>query len=304
MSKRTKKDVYDIVNERLLEGVEQGHIPWRQKWLSQRPINADTRKGYRGINVALLGISKMKNGFELNAWLTYRQAKKLGGNIKKGSKSSMVVFYKPYEVKPDGWEDYDLNEIPESEKEYIPLLRYYNVFNVEQTEGIDLEQFKVDYKPVDTIAECEKIMAAYKDCPEIRKSGDEAYYHRKEDYINMPATTFESAEHYYAVLFHEAIHSTGAEKRLSRKGVTRKDMDRTLQEEYSFEELIAETGASYLCSMAGIDIEDVTTNNKAYIQSWLKVLQNNKKWLVQAFSRAEKAVEYITQEAEEEVIAA
>ena len=127
--------------------------------------------------------------------------------------------------------------------------------------------------------------------PRIQFKGREAYYHPKEDYINLPPfKSFISTDAYYSVLFHELIHSTGNEQRLNRKEVAEKIVFGS--EDYSLEELTAEIGACFLKSFSGIPGNDMS-QNAAYIQNWLTVLRNDKRFILKASSRAQKATEYI-----------
>jgi antirestriction protein ArdC len=130
-----------------------------------------------------------------------------------------------------------------------------------------------------------------KNKPRIQVKGSDAYYHPKDDYINMPPIkTFKSAESYYSVLFHELVHSTGHESRLNRHEVAEKIVYGS--QSYSLEELTAEIGACFLKSISGLSMDDLS-QNASYIQNWLSVLKNDKRFILKASSRAQRAVEYI-----------
>ncbi|TCO68220.1 ArdC family protein [Caldanaerobacter subterraneus] len=271
--------VHDIVLERIFQQMERGEIPWKKGWADTPPINYITRKPYTGINVLLLS----KGG----EYLTFQQIQQLGGRIKKGAKAEIVVFFKPYtkiieEVDPE------TGEIVEKEKESL-VLKYYHVFHLSDTEGIPSKLKKKEHNP---LQEAEKIIAGYKDAPKITHDNpNEAYYNAVKDLINIPDKgLFYDIHEYYSTLFHEIIHSTGHPKRLNRFKENEKSA--FAADSYSLEELVAEIGAAMLCQHAGI-VEKTIKNSTAYIQSWLKHLQNNKMMIFTAAGRAQKAVDYV-----------
>ena len=282
-------DLYVMVTSRIIEQLEKGVIPWKQPWdKSGAPRNMLTKKPYRGVNVWLLSSLKHSQ----NEFITYKQVKELGGNIKKGEKGSPVIFWKPIER-----ENQKTKEI-----EKKSMLRYYTVFNISQCENIPLSKMpeKTERK-IDPIKECEKIVNDMPNRPLIRNELQEAFYDRKNDYINVPKMeTFKDSESYYSTLFHEMVHSSGHESRLNREGIT--DKNKFGSKGYAKEELTAELGASYLKSQAGISLEH-TENNASYIQNWLKVLNDDKKFIVHASAEAQKATDYIlnVQEKEKEI---
>lgn len=273
-------DVYAIVTERIIAHLEKGVVPWQQPWTkSGPPRNLVTGKPYRGINTLLLG----SLNYAQNVFLTYKQARELGAHVKKGEESQIVVFW--------NWQEKE-NRITK-EKEKIPFLRYYRVFNVAQCEGIPKEKLPPAFQRVhNPIKACEEIIATMPNRPAIRHNKHEAYYSPTQDYINMPKPeTFKSGEHYYGVLFHELVHSTGHTSRLNRKEVM--DNQGFGSDRYSVEELTAEIGASFLKSNAGIPNEHLK-DSAAYIQHWLKELKNDKRFIVHASAQAQKAADYIT----------
>lgn len=277
----SKNKVYDIVNEKILEQLEKGVIPWRKPWNSaqERPRNIISGKVYRGINAFLLAVD---NRFSSPYWMTYKQAEDLKGYVKKGEKGTMVIFWKLYEKENQETQ----------KKESIPVLRYYTVFNLEQCEGITAPKDenaaqKLEFEP---IQEAEKLVNGYVLHPTITHSGTRAFYRPSTDEIYMPAKEdFKGIEEYYSTLFHELTHSTGHERRLNREGIAG---DHSFGDEgYSKEELIAEFGAAFLCGISGI--ENTLTNSAAYIQNWMNAIKANKTWLVHAAAAAQKAADYI-----------
>ncbi len=272
------RDVYQIVTNRVLELLEKGEVPWRKTWTNTGlPRNLATGKEYKGINLLLL----TSLGYSLNYFLTFQQLRDMGGKLKEGEKSHIVVYWKWIETeKPDG-----------GGKEVKPFLRYYRVYNINQTEGIPESRIPKITRPKNPIDECEFIIKTMPQCPEIIHRTEQPYYNPKDDFINMPLMGhFETSENYYETLFHELVHSTGHNSRLNRKEVMENHAFGT--EMYSIEELTAEMGACYLKSLTGIR-ESVSQNNISYIQGWIKVLKKNRKFIIYASSQAQKAVEFI-----------
>lgn len=282
-----KKSVYEIVTERILEKLEQGTVPWHRPWAGGRcPKNLVSGKEYRGVNVWLLGSQDYQSPF----WVSFRQAKQLGGTVRKGERGTPCIFWKFLA------RDTEDPKTGETTTKQIPLIRYYSVFNVEQCDGIShsrLETQQDEHAPFNPIETAEAIVAGYPDPPSISDDGGgSAYYRPSTDSIHMPRETFESEGHFYSTLFHEMTHSTGHESRLGRPGVT--NPTRYGTHEYSQEELVAEMGAAFLLAEAGIDSDSLTDNSAAYVASWLKALKNDPKLVVLAGAQAQKAVDHIT----------
>lgn len=283
-SPSTKLDVYQIITTRIISLLEQGTIPWKQPWVDAGvPRNLFTKRPYRGINFWLL----LSLQYEVNAFLTWDQIKTIGASVNKDEKGHIVVFWKNVKKQP---EELDEKGYPKT----VPMLRYYKVFNIAQCRDIPealVPKKEAGLAEFNPIHECEAILHSIPNCPEIRSKEQKAYYHIEKDYINMPKKkSFTSVESYYATLFHELVHSTGAEKRLGRKSVI--DMNEFGSEQYSLEELIAELGTAYLCSVTGIAHAELE-NSAAYIKGWLEKLKNDKRFIVQASGHAQKAVDYI-----------
>lgn len=271
------KDVYAEVTARIIEQLEQGVIPWRKPWItSGAAISHSTGKPYSLLNQILL----TKPG----EYVTFNQITAEGGHVKKGAKSSMVVFWK--------WIENEDEDNP-GETKKIPFLRYYNVFHIDQTEGI-----KPKYsKPLPNVAQpdeaAEAIVRDYLTRSGVRlihDEGDRAFYRPSTDSITLPLLAqFKDAAEYYSTLFHEMTHSTGHHSRLDR--LTK--VAAFGSEDYSKEELIAEIGAAALVNYAGLETSGTLTNSAAYIQSWLKAMQDDKRLIVSASGKAEKAVNLI-----------
>lgn len=271
--------VYEIITEKIIEQLEQGTVPWHKPWIgSGSPKNLVSKKEYRGINVFLLSCSKYGNPY----WVSYKQAKQLGGTVKKGEKSTIVVFWK--QIKVDDKDN-------EGKQKTIPLLRYYRVFNVEQCKGFENKVPELDIKQnFQPLEQCETVLDNMQNKPDIQFKEPRAYYHPNHDFVNMPnKESFETPEFYYSVFFHELSHSTGHKKRLDRKTIGDCAFG---SEKYSKEELVAEMGAAYLCGTCGIENKTID-NSAAYIKSWLRKLKDDVKMVVLAAAAAQKASDYI-----------
>lgn len=274
------KDVYQMITDRILEQLEQGTIPWHKPWTGgiDGAYNYTTKKSYSVLNQMILA--------HADAYLTFKQVQDLGGKVKKGAKAEIVTFWK---ILPVDDVDKDGNKI----KKNIPFLRYYPVFWIGDTEGIERKDIK--RTELDPIEEAEKIVDTYMNSDnhptlERSKTSDKAYYSPSLDKVVVPEIgQFTEISEYYSTLFHELTHSTGSKTRLNRITETA----HFGSEEYSKEELVAEIGAATLVNMAGIETQKSFKNSAAYIQGWSKALRENKKMIVEASGKANKAVNYI-----------
>jgi len=283
MNETTERvDVYARVTNRIIEQLEQGTIPWEKPWIGAGlPQNIVNKTFYRGINILLLGCL----GYERNAYLTWQQTKALGASVKRGEHGNLVVFWKVVEKEVEG----------QSEPKKMQFLRYHNVFNIEQCTNLPQKLLDAAIPPEnlnDPITACEKIIKDMLQCPEIRHKESRAYYDPEGDYVNMPKLAkFKSSESYYGTLFHELIHSTGHSSRLNREGVTTRTGFGS--QTYSFEELVAEIGACYLQSVAGVETVKEQQNRVAYLHSWLEVLRGDKKFIINASAHAQRAADFV-----------
>ncbi len=273
--------VYSIVTDQILRQLEVGVVPWRKPWRAEPPCNLVSGKEYRGINPFLLA----SQGYGSRYWLTFNQANKLGGHIRKGEKSSIVTFWHI------GEEETVRDEDSKTRKSKPFLLRYYRVFNLEQTEGIADKLGLGNITPrVASIEQCEAIVKRMPNAPTIQQDA-RAWYRPSTDTVGMPSrNAFNSAEEYFSTLFHELTHSTGHASRVGREGI--ENIAAFGSESYSKEELIAEMGAAMLCGATGISPATIP-NSAAYLQGWICRLRGDCKLLVSAASQAQKAADYI-----------
>jgi len=277
-------NVYDIINQRITDLLEQGTVPWHKPWNASTnyPKNLVSKKEYRGINIFILASSPYSSPY----WMTFKQVQDKGGHVIKGEKSTPVIFWKWLNTV-----DADMSEEKGSRIVKTPMLRYYNVFNLEQTEGItppEPEESSNDHQPLPLP---EQIFKNMPQRPELKFGGNRAYYSVNLDYIQLPnLSTFDTPEEYYSTLFHEITHATGHQSRVGRKSILEPSYFGS--HEYSKEELVAEMGAAFLCGYCGI--ENITIENSAaYIAGWLKALKDDRTLLVHAAAQAQKAADFI-----------
>jgi len=276
----------DIINNRIMELLESGTVPWRKTWNAQSnsPKNLVSRKEYRGINVFMLACMPYSSQY----WMTYKQCADMKGNVRKGEKSTPVIFWKWLDKKAAVGDDADTVTVNGK----IPMLRYYNVFNLEQVKGIEpppaTESTINTFTPIQM---AEQIITGMPYRPEIKYGGNSASYSPMLDYVKLPVPeSFDFAEEYYSTAFHELSHATGHASRVGRKGILEPSYFGS--HEYSKEELVAEMGSAFLCGHAGIE-QSTIVNSAAYIRGWLKALKNDKMLLVHAAAQAQKASDYI-----------
>ena len=278
-----KLTLYETVTNTIISALNKGVVPWRKPWngTAAMPINAISNKAYRGVNILLLGMSPYADP----RWLTFKQVQERGGRVKPGEKSTMVVFWKRWEPKP--------GDEAEQPTRQIPVLRYYNLFNVEQTEA---HGFPDLYKPNpltehQRIERAELLVRCMPDPPKIVEHGSSAWYRPSDDLVHIPPLpAFTSPDAFYATLFHELGHATGHEKRLNRPAVTGDIQFGSGT--YGKEELVAELTSAFCCSTVSLSNE-LLDNASSYIQGWLSVLKADPKAVVIAAAQAQRAADFI-----------
>jgi antirestriction protein ArdC len=278
-------NVYEIVTNRIMDLLQAGEIPWRKPWkASGGAKNFVSKKPYRGINQFLLNAAIFSSAY----WMTFRQALERGGQVRKGEKSTMVVFWKWLDRKDSDDQDDDTDA---SITGKVPLLRYYNVFILDQIDEITAPEEKQILNPLHPIEQAELVIRNMPRKPIIQFGGDRACYSPQLDHVKLPnREAFKSPEEFYSTAFHELAHATGHPSRLSRKGIT--DPTYFGSHDYSQEELVAEFGASMLSGVAGIEQKTIE-NSAVYIQGWLKALKNDKKLAIIAAGQAQRAADFI-----------
>ena len=273
-------DIYKEITDRIIAALEQGTVPWHKPWIGGNSgcISYSTGKPYSLLNHILLG------GIS-GEYITFRQCSLAGGHVRKGEKSKMVVFWKPFETVD--------NETGEVEQHFF--LRYYNVFHLDQCEGVR-PRWATSVMPVYDLqpdATADAVIRDYVDRSKVTLriiESDRAFYQPSTDTVVVPQLSqYQKKEEYYSTLFHEITHSTGHKSRLDRIS----DIAAFGSHEYSKEELCAELGSAFLVNHCGLESESSFNNSAGYIQGWLKALKNDKKLIISAAGAAEKAVNLI-----------
>jgi antirestriction protein ArdC len=278
----TTKSLYETVTERMLVLLEAGTAPWSNPALGGGfPCNLVSRKAYRGINPFMLWATPYASKY----WLSYRQAENLGGNVRKGEKGSKVVYWHWRTAEEmDRLRAKIANPAP-----CYPLIS--TVFNLEQCEGLTVpgdDAKTLNHAPLES---AEAIYDNMPNKPTLQASPNgRAFYRPSEDAVYMPTLSrFETAESYYSTFFHELGHSTGHASRLGR---LESQKNRSFgSEDYSFEELVAEMTAAFLCAETGITNQ--ANSSASYLAGWIRVLKADNRIILDAATAAQKAVDYI-----------
>lgn len=286
----SRQDIYSRITDQIVRSLEQGIKPWTQPWNAAHaagPVSRPLRfngETYSGINVLTLWASAMERSFAAPIWMTFRQAKELGGHVRKGEKGAPVVYANTIvktDVDEKTGDDVDVT---------IPFMKGYTVFNVEQIEDLPAHYYaraESSENPDERLAHAEAFFS--KVGASIQNGGNSAYYRMASDHIQMPSfEAFFNAQSYYATLAHESVHWTRHPSRLDRSF----NQERFGDVGYAKEELVAELGAAFLCADLGLKLED-RPDHAAYIGSWLQVLRNDKRAVFTAAAHAQRAVDYL-----------
>ena len=271
------KDLYQQITDQIIEALEQGVMPWQKPWDSgwpqmAIPCNGESGRQYSGINVLLLWMSAIRKNFTQRKWVTFQGANHLGGQVRTGEKSTVIIFYKQnmFEEKDDNG-NVVLDENGDPKMKSSVFIRGHHVFNIEQCDGLDVLPNKMG-------------MQLY------NKAQDRACYIPRKDCIVMPDfKKFNTSDDYYATLLHECGHATGHKDRLNRDGVAK--FDKFGSEQYAFEELIAELTSAFTC--AHVNVRNDISQNAAYIEHWIKALKADKKAIFRASSQAREATQFL-----------
>lgn len=290
-SETSRPDIYSRVTNAIVADLENGVRPWTKPWSAEhlagkisRPLRS-TGEPYSGINVILLWAESVARGFTAPIWITFRQALALGGHVRKGEHGSTVVYANRMIRTEAGDNGQDIER-------QIPFLKAYTVFNVDQVEGLPAHFYAVAEPKLDAaqrIGHADAFFAATG--ADVRHGGDQAYYALQADYVQMPPfECFEDPEAYYATLAHECTHWTRHPTRLDRDFGRKRWGD----DGYAREELVAELGAAFLCAELGLELEP-RPDHASYIDSWLKVLKDDRRFIFTAAAHAQRAADFLHQ---------
>ena len=270
------------ITQEIVARLEAGTRPWIKPWRGvavSRPLRV-CGTPYRGMNVFWLWMVADMCGYTSPFWMTYNQAQKLGGQVRKGEKSTIAIFYKSYT------KEVETGEPGETAEESRRVLKAYPVFNADQVDGLP-ERFHpaAALELVEPAGRKQELDAFFARIPAVlRHQGDEAYYEPIADRITMPpAQLFGGFDHYYATLAHELSHWTGHASRLDR------DLrNRFGTAAYAAEELIAELSSAMLGAELGLPVAHLD-NHASYIDHWLKLLKEDDRAILTAAAKAEEA---------------
>lgn len=284
------------VQDNFIKQIESSDTNWKKSWASNGiPMNASTKKAYRGINHFSLSMSCLEYGYESNEWMTFKQAESMDCKIIPNkdmpngqSTSQIIVFFKPMPKGKKYYTDADHAQVAKGKTPMFPMMKSYRVFNVSQVEGYEPTISVANHVSEICAKDTKKIETYFLNIGAVIKSGEPCYI-PSIDEIRMPSKEkFDSDVHYYGTDGHEHIHWTGHKSRLNRL----KKNASFGTEAYAYEELIAEIGSVFLCLNLGI--EDTPRDDHAkYVKGWLKVIKSNPKALYSAFSQAQKAVDFL-----------
>jgi antirestriction protein ArdC len=283
--------VQRIITERMIAALQRGTVPWHKPWQATagQPRSMSSGQPYRGVNVFLLAMSAAEEGYGSPFWGTYRQIGHLGGQVRKGEHSTLVVFWKKAQTEHRDPQTGELTAKP------LPVLRYYRVFNAAQADHLP-EQFYPAPGEHSEIAGPQAVLDGYlaRGPKLLHVAGDRADYHPATDTIRLPQRAqFRTGAGYYATAFHEAGHSTGHPSRLNRPGIAA--FDHFGSGKYAREELVAQMTSSLLCGQTGIDNPETFENSASYIASWLTALNNDTRLVITAAAQAQRACDVINQ---------
>jgi len=275
--------IYETVTQRILTQLEAGVVPWRKTWTTGLPKSLSTGQEYRGINILILGLT----GFTSRYWLTYREAQRQGGHVRKGERATPVVYWKwrtPEELARRAEQTGNPDVAP-----CVPFVSA--VFNLDQVEDVARPDDDLAIRPGDRLRIADQMLDVMPDQPEIVHTlTAQPCYSPSRDRVTLPhLSQFEGADEYYATLFHELTHASGHPRRLNRFAEAEGDQI----EKYSFEELVAEFGAAFLCGFAGIANPGTAALQAGYIEGWARVFRRDSKILLRAASAAQRAADYI-----------
>jgi antirestriction protein ArdC len=286
-----KLDIHQEITDQIISLLEKVDLkdykpPFAGLVAQGLPVNPKTRKQYNGINILSLWFNQQNAEFNSNKWATYKQWQELDAQVRKGEKSSNVIFYKQRT-------ETELDDKGEEKEFFRPIMRLYRVFNASQVDNFD--DLENTPNESDLVTPCYIVEQFCKSTGANIKRGQlRAYYDQIRDYIGMPDTiafqdtgTASATENYYSTLLHELTHWTGSKKRLGRF-----ELQREKNQDYAFEELVAELGAAFLCASLGIT-QSGREDHAMYIKGWLKALEDDKKHIFKAAAQANQAVEYL-----------
>lgn len=292
---RTYKSGFDAtqaITDELIRVIEGGVLPWRQPWTGGARLQPlrQTGEAYKGINNILLTMRTVMRGYASPYWMTFRQAMALGANVRKGEKSSLVVYYGTGKTR--NAQDPSDAEDKAEESRVFRFQKTYRVFNADQIEGLPNRfhpepVLSREHPPREPIAHMQDFFEAI-DITTVF-TGREAYYMPAVDKVYMPEIVFfDDPRSFYGVWAHELAHATKARHRLNRSfGPARFG-----NTSYAREEIVAELTACFLGQKLGF-VAHTLEMSASYLDSWLHVLRADKTAIFRHAADAQRACDYL-----------
>lgn len=279
-----KTDIFQEITNNIIESLESESGIWQRPWALSLPQRSNVQY-YQGINILILLAKATKEGYQSSQWLTFKQAKELGGIVKKGAKSTKIFYCSSLTIKDKEAKD-------EEESKEIFFRKQYSVFNIDQIENLPDEFYQTQKTDINQDIkihdEIDQLIKNH-NVELISKDQNSSYFSCKSDLINMPnISKFKDNNSYYATLLHELSHWTGGEKRLNREYLK---SYHTNQESRAKEELVAEISSMFLSSY--FNITAPKENHISYIKSWIQILKKDKKAIFTASAQAQKIFNYL-----------
>jgi antirestriction protein ArdC len=284
-----RSSIYDDITSRIIAELEAGRLPWVQPWGTASakaplalPRNAATSRQYSGINILILWGAVVQQGYPTQAWLTFRQALALGGNVRKGERGTIVVYADRFTPEDEKRRARETGDTPGQ----IPFLKRFTVFNAAQCDGLPEEIAVAAPPPPPGMIEPQVEALIRATGIDFRIGGDRAFYVPALDYVQVPPPqAYFEPINWHRTALHELGHATGHAARLGR------DFSGSFgTRAYAFEELVAEMNAAFCCASLGIV---PTVRHVDYIGSWLEVLREDNRAIVRAASQASKAADWL-----------
>ena len=279
--------LYQEVTDKIIAELEQGRVPWVQPWGRARcglglPTNAASVRRYSGINILILWGAVIEKGYPRQTWLTFRQARALGGAVRKGEHGTTICYADRFIPKTARQCAAETGEEPAA----IPFLKRFTVFNTAQCDGLP-DAVLGTSEPLpecQIIPRAEALIAATR--ADVRIGGERAYYDVAGDFIRVPPQlAFFDQINFYRTCFHELGHQSGHPSRLAR------DLSGAPgSKAYAREELVAEMASAFVCASLSIV---PTVRHADYIGAWLDVLREDNRAIFRAASLASKAADFI-----------
>jgi antirestriction protein ArdC len=285
----------ETITAAIVERLEAGTRPWVQPWTGaavSRPLRA-CGTPYQGINVLWLWMAAEAAGHSSPFWMTYLQAQLLGGQVRKGERGTVAIFYRAYQAEEAGENDECAG------RRTRRILKSFTVFNACQIDGLPARFFP-EPQPLPPPSERDRQLETFFSAvpARIRHWGAEAFYSPALDHVTMPEPAlFRDLDHYRATLAHELSHWTGHESRLARQLDGRFGSDA-----YAMEELVAELSSAILGAELGLPVEHLD-HHASYLASWLKVLKADSRAILTVAAKAEEAAALLLRLARGETVA-